>query len=100
NSTTYLGEYVHPAVTEGLQASRRSRADFTFASSTLVVIGDTPQELAQSRQAVRQQIAFYASTRTYEPVLAAHARQDRGPPPPSARRRRATRPGRPGRTCP
>jgi len=76
NSATYLGEYVHPAVTEGLQASRRSRADFTFASSTLVVIGDTPQELEQSRQAVRQQIAFYASTRTYEPVLAAHGWQD------------------------
>ena len=29
-----------------------------------------------TRQAVRQQIAFYASTRTYEPVLAAHGWQD------------------------
>ena len=76
NSATYLGEYVHPAVTEGLQASRRSRADFTFAASTLVVVGDTPQELEQGRRAVRQQIAFYASTRTYEPVLAAHGWQD------------------------
>ena len=81
NSATYLAQYVHPAVAEGLQASRRSRADFTFASSTLVVVGDTPQELEQSRQAVRQQIAFYASTRTYEPVLAAHGWQDLVPHP-------------------
>ena len=41
-----------------------------------MIIGDTEEELAQARQAVRQQIAFYASTRTYEPVLAAHGWQD------------------------
>ncbi len=76
NSARYLREYVHPAVMEGLQTSGRSRADFTFATSTFVVVGDTEQELEQSRQAVRQQIAFYASTRTYEPVLAAHGWQD------------------------
>ena len=35
-------------------------------------MGDTEQERARNAEAVRQQIAFYASTRTYEPVLAAH----------------------------
>ena len=30
------------------------------------------QERARNAEAVRQQIAFYASTRTYEPVLASH----------------------------
>jgi len=76
NSTKYLREYVQPAVTEGLETSGRARSDFTFATSTFVVVGDTEQELEQGRQAVRQQIAFYASTRTYEPVLAAHGWQD------------------------
>jgi probable F420-dependent oxidoreductase len=76
NSAQYLREYVHPAVNEGLQASGRSRMDFTYTTSTFVVVGDTEEELAQNRQSVKQQIAFYASTRTYEPVLAAHGWQD------------------------
>jgi len=79
NSPTYLREYVQPAVNEGLRASGRKREDFTYVTSTFVVVGDTEQELAQHRQSVRQQIAFYASTRTYEPVLAAHGWQDLTP---------------------
>src|SRR5579872_5800021 len=62
----YLREYVHPAVAEGLRESARSRQDFAFATSSFVVLGDTQAELAENAQAVRQQIAFYASTRTYE----------------------------------
>jgi probable F420-dependent oxidoreductase len=76
NSPTYLREHVHPAVEEGLRASGRQRRDFTFATSTLVVVGDTEEERRPRAQAVKQQIAFYASTRTYEPVLAAHGWQD------------------------
>jgi probable F420-dependent oxidoreductase len=76
NSPTYLREYVNPAVAEGLAQSGRSRADFTFVTSTFVVLGDTEAEQREARQAVKQQIAFYASTRTYEPVLAAHGWQD------------------------
>jgi probable F420-dependent oxidoreductase len=76
NSATYLREYVHPAVMEGLAGSGRSRADFTFTTSTFAVVGDTEEEIHQRKQAVKQQIAFYASTRTYEPVLAAHGWQD------------------------
>ncbi len=76
NSATYLREYVHPAVAEGLRASGRARADFTFATSTFAIVGDTEAERLARAQAVKQQIAFYASTRTYEPVLAAHGWQD------------------------
>jgi probable F420-dependent oxidoreductase len=76
NSPKYLRELVHPAVEEGLRTSGRSRADFTYATSTFVVLGDTEGERAAAKQAVKQQIAFYASTRTYEPVLAAHGWQD------------------------
>ena len=68
----YLRDFVHPAVNEGLRASGRSRQDFTYATATFVIVGDTDRERAENREAVRQQIAFYASTRTYEPVLAAH----------------------------
>ena len=79
NSPKYLREYVQPAVNDGLRASGRKREDLTYVTSTFVVVGDTEQELAQNRQAVKQQIAFYASTRTYEPVLAAHGWQDLTP---------------------
>jgi len=68
----YLRECVHPAVEEGLRASGRSRHDFAYATASFVVVGDTELERAQNAEAVKQQIAFYASTRTYEPVLAAH----------------------------
>jgi probable F420-dependent oxidoreductase len=79
NSPKYLREVVHPAVTEGLAKSGRKREDFTFTASVFVVMGDTEKELAEARQSVKQQIAFYASTRTYEPVLAAHGWQDLTP---------------------
>lgn len=76
NSPKYLREYVQPAVNEGLATAKRARADFTYTTSSFVVVGDTEQELQANRQSVKQQIAFYASTRTYEPVLAAHGWQD------------------------
>jgi probable F420-dependent oxidoreductase len=79
NSPKYLREYVHPAVEEGLRASGRSRQDFTYTTASFVVVGDTEAERERARQAVKQQIAFYASTRTYEPVLAAHGWQDLTP---------------------
>jgi probable F420-dependent oxidoreductase len=79
NSPKYLREYVQPAVNEGLQAAGKRRQDFTYATSSFVVVGESEPELAQQRAAVKQQIAFYASTRTYEPVLAAHGWQDIAP---------------------
>jgi probable F420-dependent oxidoreductase len=79
NSPKYLREYVQPAVNEGLKAAGKRREDFTYATSSFVIIGDSEAELATQRRAVKQQIAFYASTRTYEPVLAAHGWQDVGP---------------------
>jgi probable F420-dependent oxidoreductase len=72
NSPKYLREVVHPAVEEGLRRSGRSRQDFTYATAAFVVVGDTEQERQQQARMVKQQIAFYASTRTYQPVLDCH----------------------------
>ena len=72
HTAKYLREFVHPAVEEGLRLSGRSRQDFSYATASFVVVGDTERERAQNAEAVKQQIAFYASTRTYEPVLATH----------------------------
>lgn len=72
NSPKYLRELVHPWVEDGMAKSGRRREDFTYTTSTFVVVGDTEEELAKNRQSVKQQIAFYGSTRTYEPVLKTH----------------------------
>lgn len=79
HSAKYLREVLHPAVAEGLHRAGRSRLDFTFRASTMVVVGDTREEIEQQKQAVKQQIAFYASTRTYAAVLAAHGLDDLSP---------------------
>ncbi|MCC6559066.1 MAG: TIGR03617 family F420-dependent LLM class oxidoreductase [Polyangiaceae bacterium] len=79
HSPKYLRDFVHPSVDAGLAASGRTRADFTYATSTFVITGDTEEEIEAQRRAVREQIAFYASTRTYAPVLAAHGWQDLTP---------------------
>ena len=72
HTSKYLREYVRPAVEEGLAASGRSARDFTYATAGFVIVGDTERERSENTEAVRQQIAFYASTRTYEPILATH----------------------------
>ena len=79
NSPKYLREVVHPAVEEGLRKSGRARKDFTYATSSFVVVGDTEKERAEQARMVKQQIAFYGSTRTYQPVLAAHGWEDIAP---------------------
>jgi probable F420-dependent oxidoreductase len=79
HSAKYLREVLHPAVAEGLHHAGRSRLDFTFHASTMVIVGDTREEIEQQKQVVKQQIAFYASTRTYAAVLAAHGLEDLSP---------------------
>ena len=54
----------------------RGRGDIQVACSLFAITGRDPAEKERVRRDVRQQIAFYASTRTYEPVLAAHGWQD------------------------
>jgi probable F420-dependent oxidoreductase len=72
HTAKYLREYVQPAVNEGLRKSGRARDQFTYATANFVIVGDTEEERVKNTEAVRQQIAFYASTRTYEPILATH----------------------------
>lgn len=72
HSAKYLRESVLPQIEAGAQKAGRSRKDVTIVSSVFVIMGDSQKELMEMREKVRQQIAFYASTRTYKPVLDAH----------------------------
>ncbi len=72
HTPTYLKETVLPNIEKGLAKAGRHRADFTLQTGTFIASGATPAEVRQAVGAVRQQVAFYASTRTYKGVLDAH----------------------------
>src|SRR3954447_773715 len=68
----YLREVVMPAVTTGLQRAGRARDTFEVALPIFVATGRTDDDIAKATQAVRERIAFYASTPAYLPVLELH----------------------------
>ncbi len=72
HSARYLAEVVRPAIVRGAERAGRDPADVVLSGSVLVGFGDT------GREAVREQIAFYASTPTYRPVLDLHGWTDVG----------------------
>jgi probable F420-dependent oxidoreductase len=72
HSAKYLRESVLPQLESGAHKAGRSRKDVTIVSSVFVIMGDSQKEIEDMREKVRRQIAFYASTRTYKPVLDAH----------------------------
>jgi alkanesulfonate monooxygenase SsuD/methylene tetrahydromethanopterin reductase-like flavin-dependent oxidoreductase (luciferase family) len=72
NSVAYIRNVVLPALEQGLHKSGRDRDMFTLRGTVFPILGDTEDEFELARTAVRQRIAFYASTRTYKVVLEAH----------------------------
>jgi len=72
NSRRFLEASLLPAIGRGLAKSGRARADFAVSCQVIVATGTTADEVAQSRQLARQQLAFYGSTLAYRPVLEAH----------------------------
>lgn len=79
HSVRYLREFVLPNVAAGLARSRRARADVCLAAPVFVITGRSSGERRAARDAVRRRIAFYGSTRTYQPVLDAHGWGDLSP---------------------
>jgi probable F420-dependent oxidoreductase len=72
HSMKYIRETVLPNVEAGLAKSGRPRSAVSLATSAFVITGKTKDDVERAKGAVRQQIAFYASTRTYSVVLEAH----------------------------
>jgi probable F420-dependent oxidoreductase len=64
NSPKYLREFVLPHVEQGLKKAGRSRKDFQIGTTAFVIVGRNQDEIERAKAGVRQQIAFYASTRT------------------------------------
>jgi probable F420-dependent oxidoreductase len=70
-SPRYLAEAVAPRIAEGLASAGRAPEACPITAMPMVSLGDDPDE---ARRAARLQIAFYATTPSYKPILALHDR--------------------------
>ncbi len=68
----YVEQTMLPALDRGLTAAGRARHDLEVSGNVWAVTGDDDATRDASEAAVRRQIAFYASTPAYRPVLEAH----------------------------
>ena len=66
HSAAYLRDVLRPAIAAGAAKAGRALADIQLAGTVFVITG------AGEREAVRGQIAFYASTPSYRAVMAHH----------------------------
>ena len=72
HSIRYLDETVFPNLRKGLQKAGRRREDVAMSTTAFVITGANRDEIEAAKWPVRQQMSFYASTRTYKRVLDAH----------------------------
>ena len=72
HTVRYLKEVVIPNVERGAQKAGRTRADCALSCAVFVVTGKDAQEIQDNSGFVRSQIAFYASTPSYRPVMELH----------------------------
>ncbi len=83
------GMLVHPFHTErsladvtmknlslGLAESNRELSDFSLSVQTIIVTGENEAGMESAREMARNQIAFYASTPAYRPVLEVEGRAE------------------------
>ncbi|GAB4434349.1 MAG: LLM class F420-dependent oxidoreductase [Chloroflexi bacterium OHK40] len=78
NSAKYLREELRPQIAAGAAKAGREPSACQVAGSVFVITGDDAAAVETTRAFVRQQIAFYASTPTYRPVLECHGWGDVG----------------------
>jgi probable F420-dependent oxidoreductase len=67
----FLETVTIPTVRRALASAGRTPNEFRIVVQSLVVTSDSEEEYQRVREATRAQVAFYASTRAYRPVLEA-----------------------------
>jgi probable F420-dependent oxidoreductase len=68
----YTRDVVIPAVAAGATKAGRSLSDIDIVASPFLVTGRNKAEVEAAKAGVKQQVAFYSSTRTYHSVLNYH----------------------------
>ena len=78
HTVKYLREVVEPALEEGARRAGRKRNDLEVAASVFAAVGGKRSEMERVKELYREQISFYASTRTYRRILDIHGWGDVG----------------------
>ena len=77
-SRRYVEEVALPRIEEGMRRSGRRRANFDLFGGGFVATGPDAETVADRIEWVRKRVAFYASTRTYAPILSLHGLEELG----------------------
>ena len=72
NTPKYTREVIIPNIEEGARKAGRQLADIDIVGGSFLVTGKDEEEVEKAKAPVKQQIAFYGSTRSYHPVLECH----------------------------
>jgi probable F420-dependent oxidoreductase len=75
----YTRDVIWPNVRAGARKAGRALDDFQLIGTGFIASGPTEEAVVKAREEVRYRIAFYASTRTYLPVLEHHGWQEINP---------------------
>ena len=77
-SIKYIKEAIIPNIEFGARQEGRDPAEIKLSSSGFIITGPDTKKIAAQKEATKQRIAFYSSTRTYFPVLELHGYQELG----------------------
>jgi probable F420-dependent oxidoreductase len=72
HTPTSLSDVTMPALAKGLQIAGKSADDFDISAQVVTATGLNEEQMQAAVFSARSQIAFYASTPAYLPVLQAH----------------------------
>ena len=77
-SPEYVRDVVGPALARGAERAGRDTSSITVSGGGFLITGPNRSSIRAVQADVRRRIAFYASTRTYHSVLAAHGFEEIG----------------------
>ena len=77
-SPEYVRQVVRPALEKGAQKAGRDSSGLKVTGGGFIITGPNRASIVAMQAEVRRRIAFYASTRSYFPVLEAHGFQEIG----------------------
>jgi len=72
NTAKYTRESILPNLEAGARKAGRRLSDIDVSGGSFLVTGETEEEVERAKPAVRTQVAFYGSTRSYRGVFEVH----------------------------
>jgi probable F420-dependent oxidoreductase len=76
NTPRYTREVVLPNIQRGAAKAGRTLKELDISGGGFIITGANEDEIEANKQATKRRIAFYASTRSYAPVMRLHGWDD------------------------